>query len=418
MLSFLFLLFLNTKRTITSSQMQSKTDLKDYTGECGPNAKYAFDIDAKILSIYGSGPMYDYTSDNEVPWHSYSTDILYLFITDEITSIGSYAFGVADQLKHLTLPYGIISIGNYAFYQCLSLETVHMFPSVKTIGDSAFSSNYKLTSIELPNTLETIGMSAFDDCRLLTSITIPASVKSIGVGAFAKTNSLQTLVVDPNSKYYKSLNNVVFTMNGSTLVHYASASSLTSYTIDSKVTTIYDYAFYACSKLTSITFPQSIKIIPNDCLTESPNLKTITFLSDLTEIESHSFASCSSLTTVTYYGSVEPKYAAGSIFLNSPNLKSVIVFESYRNDYFCGKPVNRIYSPTPTPMPSSSSSDSDSKSKAGLIVGIIFGILGAAGIAVGAFYFYKKRTNSLEDDKLLFQSGDDSKRKDYYIHDT
>ena len=131
--------------------------------------------------------------------------------------------------------YRVTTIGDYAFSDCYALTSVDM-PSVTTIGDVAFGYCSALTSVEMPS-VTTIGAYAFYECSSLTSISMP-SVTTIGGYAFYNCNAL-TSVSMPSA-----------TTIGYGAFYYCFA--LTSIDIPASVSMIDDYAFTACSSLTSV----------------------------------------------------------------------------------------------------------------------------------------------------------------------
>ena len=131
--------------------------------------------------------------------------------------------------------YAVTAIGDYAFSDCYALTSVDM-PSVTTIGDVAFGYCSALTSVDMPS-VTTIGAYAFYECSSLTSISMP-SVTTIGGYAFYNCNAL-TSVSMPSA-----------TTIGYGAFYYCFA--LTSIDIPASVSMIDDYAFTACSSLTSV----------------------------------------------------------------------------------------------------------------------------------------------------------------------
>ena len=129
-----------------------------------------------------------------------------------VTTIGDVAFGYCSALTSVDMP-SVTTIGNSAFERCSALTSVEM-PSVTTIGAYAFYECSSLTSISMPS-VTTIGGYAFYYCNALTSVSMP-SATTIGYGAF----------------YY--------------------CFALTLIDIPASVSMIDDYAFTACSSLTSV----------------------------------------------------------------------------------------------------------------------------------------------------------------------
>lgn len=72
------------------------------------------------------------------------------------------------------------------------------------------------------------------------------------------------------------------------------------------ITSIRDYAFYDCSKLTSITIPDSVTSIGNYALYECSSLTSVTIPDSVTSIGNRAFFNCSSLTSVTMLSTTPP----------------------------------------------------------------------------------------------------------------
>ena len=110
----------------------------DNSGTCGDNATWALTTvdDKLVLTISGSGEMYDYRYAEELPWRDYE-DIDEVVIEDGITHIGSNAFNGCD-LKNVTIPDSVTSIGGHAFYNCQNMSDITIPDSVTSIGSGAF----------------------------------------------------------------------------------------------------------------------------------------------------------------------------------------------------------------------------------------------------------------------------------------
>ena len=112
------------------------------SGNCGAegdgsNLTWTLDSEG-VLTISGSGDMYDYGS-SSAPWSYYDrTQVRSAVIADGVTSIGKWAFYDCTSLTSVTIPDSVTSIGEQAFYNCTSLTSVTIPDSVTSIGWCAF----------------------------------------------------------------------------------------------------------------------------------------------------------------------------------------------------------------------------------------------------------------------------------------
>ena len=71
--------------------------------------------DAGNMTIYGNGTMANYgtTSTTKAPWNG--KNISYVFIDNDVTNIGDYAFYNCGSLTNIDIPNSVTSIGQYTF---------------------------------------------------------------------------------------------------------------------------------------------------------------------------------------------------------------------------------------------------------------------------------------------------------------
>lgn len=111
-------------------------------------------------------------------------------LSNNLTSIGIWAFEGCSGLKSLTMPNSVTTVEKGAFYNCSGLKSLTLSKNLTKISDRSFEGCSGLTSVILPNSVTTIEGSwsniygAFGDCTNLAKILIPDSVASIGLGAF------------------------------------------------------------------------------------------------------------------------------------------------------------------------------------------------------------------------------------------
>ena len=163
--------------------------------------------------------------------------------------------------------------------------------------------------IVLPSKIEgkpvtSIGWRAFWYCSSLTSITIPNSVTSIDDWAFNGCEKLTQINVDTANTVYSSENGVLFNKEKTELIRYPEGKADTSYSIPSSVTNIGDRAFEDCSSLTSVTIPNSVTSIGYMAVSGCSGLTSITIPDSVTSIGDYAFSGCSSLTSITIPDSV------------------------------------------------------------------------------------------------------------------
>jgi hypothetical protein len=140
------------------------------------------------------------------------------------------------------------------------LESLIIPHTVTTVGESAFSRCDGLKSLTISNGVATIGQGAFAGCKKLTSVMIPDSVVSIDGAAFAGCCGLMSVHVGRDNPNYSSVDGILFSKSGDTLVLYPGARQST-YAIPDGVATVGPAAFKAIAALTSVTIPNSVTII-------------------------------------------------------------------------------------------------------------------------------------------------------------
>ncbi len=284
------------------------------SGTCGDNVKWSLDTSTGVLTITGTGVMYDYysypyASNDYAPWYYDGDYIKSVVINDGVTSIGKFAFRGCSNLTSVIIPDSVTSIGDYAFINC-PLPSITIPDSVTSIEGNTFWNCINLTSITIPDSVTSIGTSAFRGCRRLTNITIPDSVTSIGQGVFEGCNNLTSITIPDG----------VTSIGANT---FYTCSSLTSVTIPDSVTSIGTSAFRGCSSLTNITIPDSVTSIGQGVFEGCSSLTCITIGNSVTSIGGWAFHGCSSLTSITIPDSVTR--IESSAFMDCSSLTSIII---------------------------------------------------------------------------------------------
>ena len=161
--------------------------------KCGENLTWNLD-EIGILTISGTGEMYDYSEDYLAPWSEHCVEITNVTISDGVTSIGSSAFCYCS-VKSITLPFGLKHIGASAFFYCPNIQQINIPDSVEYIDPYAFSCCKGLHTVQLPASLTLISEELFAECDNLRNLSIPDAVTEIGANAFLRCTAfiLETL---------------------------------------------------------------------------------------------------------------------------------------------------------------------------------------------------------------------------------
>ncbi len=161
-----------------------------HRGTCGDSLTWTFDDSTGLLTISGSGDMYDYSYEdiNSLPWSIYADSITEIMIENGVTSIGDYAFFEMYWVTSVSISDSIEKIGVYAFYNCDSLSDIIIPDSVSVINSFAFSYCDGLVNATIG--ADTMYYGSFLNCYNLVNIVFTGSVKTIGVDAFCGCESL------------------------------------------------------------------------------------------------------------------------------------------------------------------------------------------------------------------------------------
>ena len=186
-------------------------------GAEGAEVRWSFDSNTGVLTISGNGAMADYFFTNNngemhttAPWKDFDADI-----------------------KHVVIESGVTNIGSHAFFMCNNLESVSIPEGVTTIEDRAFWQ----TSLK--------------------NITIPASVTQIGSTikeVFYQCYDLESITVANGNTAYRSVDGVLYTADGTTLIQYPQNKADISYKMIDKATKIDFLAFNYTQNLQTIDF--------------------------------------------------------------------------------------------------------------------------------------------------------------------
>ena len=214
-----------------------------------------------------------------------------------VTSLGTVFYGNKSITSFNELEYftSLTTIPNNAFFNCSNLNSILIPEGVKSIGDGAFQDCSSLSDISIAQSVTTIGNSTFAGCTSLTEIIFPQNVASIGNLVIAGCYAITSIIVDSNNTTYDSRENcnaVILTSTNTLIIGCKNTA------IPSSVERIGAYAFLGCKDLTEIALGEGTTSIGEFAFSACTGLTTLTIPSGVTTIGSSAFRGCTGLTSV------------------------------------------------------------------------------------------------------------------------
>ncbi len=224
-------------------------------------------------------------------------------VPDGVENIAAESFMDASALVNISLPDSVTYIGGNPFGGTAFFDTpANWTDGILYINDkyliSAGSGDGISGAYEVREGTKVIAGCAFMSCDSMTSVTIPASVVSVGESAF-RCPYLTEIIVDEESEYLTSVDNVLFSKDMSELICYPMAKTETSYEIPSGVTIIADFAF-ELSVLSDIAIPEGVTEIGEWAFCANYGLSKVILPESLINVGYSAFYYCTELETVNF----------------------------------------------------------------------------------------------------------------------
>ena len=312
---------------IKSDPISFTLGAENVSGYCG----YTHPEDASwvfadgVLTISGEGYMADYNSDAEVPWRYLSENIHTVVVEEGILGVGDYAFSNCSALATVYLPSTLIVIEDYAFDGCPALADANINMSQQEFSTNVTWDKTKNTGLRDAEKHFTFIAEGQAGPNLTWKLTNDGILSFSGSGAMFNWTSSEPAP------------------------WYPYRSSVTQVRL-AKVTTVGDYAFRGCTKLSSASFPSDLTYlgvrafagcsslaavywaapsytnlteIPAACFSGCTALQSFTVPKKCTVIGQAAFSGCDALTTVSFPEGSALTTVGKRAFYSCDNLKNI-----------------------------------------------------------------------------------------------
>lgn len=219
----------------------------------------------------------DTTFDADIIYTSRLNGGLIEYMIDNCNHSFDYgSIGVNDSNRHsphrdCNLPdkNGFIISGNKLLGYLGNDSSVVVPEGVTYVDAGVFWDKQFIKEIVLPKTLSTIGGDAFAYCESLLKLEIPQNVVEIGDDPFAGCVKLH---LTNKSVEFVLKDNVLFTRDGTRLIHYSAWKSDEIYNIDDSVEWIGKHSFYKCINLKKVIIGRGVDYMGNNPFSDCFNI--------------------------------------------------------------------------------------------------------------------------------------------------
>ena len=130
--------------------------------------------------------------------------------------------------------------------------------------------------------------TAFKGCDLIDVLVLPASLQRFGARAIDHCFNLVRYEVASGSQFFKTVDGVLFSADGKTLVSCPTGKS-GEYKVPEGVKTLAPAAFSTCKNFTKVTLPEGLKEVPGYAFYECWGLADVVFPASLESVGPYAF---------------------------------------------------------------------------------------------------------------------------------
>ena len=225
-----------------------------------------------------------------------------------VLAIDSGAFAGRTDLREVQMADSITTLQKDVFNGCCSLERLHLSESITKLIPTAFNGCTALVEVNIPDALTELKRNTFKDAQL-EALHIGKSIRTFDPNAFfkgefdlttgnlIKGKSIRSIDVDPDNPCLSADGTCLFSADGKTLI--CDLGDTTEYVVPEGTEEIAASAFFRNPRLTSVSFPKTLKKIGTSAFAET-GLTDIKLPAGLEVIGEKAFSFCRSLQDVSF----------------------------------------------------------------------------------------------------------------------
>lgn len=232
--------------------------------------KYDYFYDCPIKTLYlGRNLKYDYSNSISIyiykTWDTEtrasapfanSTTLTNVTVGPKVTFVYDHLCDGCSDLSNVVLGSALQSINDYAFANCIKLLSITYPASLDSIGNYAFSGCKILSSTSFQESSDhelKIKDASFKDCVALSEVRFPGQLSLLGDNTYQGCTALKDVVFSKNEQYQPALTIGSYT--------FAQCSLINTFFFPSRLTSVGNFAFTKCYRLTNLTFEDSNEAI-------------------------------------------------------------------------------------------------------------------------------------------------------------
>ena len=326
----------------------SNSASSDWVVKDGMLTKYrGSDTELVIPSDLGITQIGGFLHSTVSPYNNKYSKVTSVVVPEGVTTICASAFAGHERLLSIQLPSTLTTIEKEAFKDCTALSSITLPAGLEKIGEKAFTGCKNLCGLTIPAQTE-IGEKAFYESRLaglklaegrkaipdyafaraeVDTVALPKSLVEIGIEGLSHVKRISVPAsvtwIDTDALCYceevtiaADFDNASEIMGGTKKVKvlggmtecpsFAYCYSLTSLTLPNTITSLPNECFYQCGSLTELTLPSKVTgALGENTFRECGKLKALTIPNGVTELGSKCLMKCYSLEKLTLPRSVK-----------------------------------------------------------------------------------------------------------------